>query len=498
MLKQILRGTSRRPSPRLQRRAVLTVECLEERAVPAITFTPATLPGARVAANYTQALTGNGGTAPYKNFAIASGALPAGLGISSTGTISGTPTKAGSFSFTVQADDSSTPAVSGSQQYTLAVALGITPPALPGATLGVSYSQALTASGGTSPYTFSLGRGGGLPPGLTLSSTGTVSGTPTATGSFAFMVQASDSSSPALTGSQPYTIVVIGISPTTLPSARVGASFRQTFTASGGTSPYTFTVSSGALPAGLSLSTAGTLSGTPTAAGSFTFAVTAKDAATPRAHSGSLSYTLTVNAATIALSPTTLPAGKVAGAYSQTIRASGGTAPYTYAVASGTLPAGLTLNATTGVISGTPTALGTSHFTIKATDSSTGTGSPFSGSHSYALTVTPAFVTFVGSLASVPFDGSLAAFQVVVQDALHHPLKGVTVSLRLIPLGTVGPAAFGAGSQTTAVTAANGLATFSGVTIPTRGQYQIEADADSLSALSNVFSVSLSGRHFPA
>jgi len=82
---------------------------------------------------------------------------------------------------------------------------------------------------------------------------------------------------------------------------------------------------------------------------------------------------------TITLSPTTLPNGTVSTAYSQTITASGGTSPYTFAVTAGALPAGLTLNGTTGVLSGTPTAAGTSSFTVTATDSASHTGNqPYS------------------------------------------------------------------------------------------------------------------------
>lgn len=107
---------------------------------------------------------------------------------------------------------------------------------------------------------------------------------------------------------------------------------------------------------------------------------------------GSRAYTLTVGSPTLTLTPSStagLTAIAGSGYNSQTFTASGGISPYTYAltVNSGTMPAGMSLNSTTGVLSGTPTALGSSTFTIRATDGSTGTGAPYSGTRGYTLTV---------------------------------------------------------------------------------------------------------------
>jgi large repetitive protein len=118
-----------------------------------------------------------------------------------------------------------------------------------------------------------------------------------------------------------------------------GTAYSQTLTASGGTAPYTYTVIGGALPAGLTLSAAGVLSGTPTTAGNYSFSVTATDG---NSDTGTQSYTLTI-APTITVAPSALTGGTVGTAYSQTLTASGGTAPYTY-TRSGTLPPGLTLS----------------------------------------------------------------------------------------------------------------------------------------------------------
>ncbi|MDE2249512.1 MAG: putative Ig domain-containing protein, partial [Xanthomonadaceae bacterium] len=365
----------------------------------AIVLSPSTLPAATVGAAYSQTITASGGTSPY-TFAL-TGTLPAGLTFSA-GVLSGTPTAGGSFSFTVTATDSSAAPgpYSGSQAYTLTVnppTIVLSPSTLPAATVGIAYSQTITASGGTSPYTYAV-TVGTLPAGLTLSSAGVLSGTPTAGGSFTFTVTATDSSTGTgpYTGSQTYTLTVgaptIILSPATLPAATVAAAYNQTITASGGTAPYTY-ATAGPLPAGLTLSSGGVLSGTPTAGGTFNFTVTATDSSTGAGapYTGSRAYTLTVNPPTITLAPTSLPAATVAAAYSQTITASGGTSPYTYAVTVGTLPAGLTLSSA-GVLSGTPTAGGTFSFTVTATDSSTGTG-PYKGTQAYTLTVNPPTIT---------------------------------------------------------------------------------------------------------
>src|SRR5262249_54651323 len=157
--------------------------------------------------------------------------------------------------------------------------------------------------------------------------------------------------------------------------------YSQTLTGNAGSSPYTFAVTSGALPDGLSLASDGTLSGTPTTAGGFTFAVTATD---PVGCTGSGNYNVNICSALITISPASLPGGTIGESYSQTLTASGGTAPYTFAVTSGALPDGLSL-ASDGTLSGTPTTEGNLSFTVTATDSGNCTGSA-----SYGVRICPA------------------------------------------------------------------------------------------------------------
>jgi YVTN family beta-propeller protein len=165
----------------------------------------------------------------------------------------------------------------------------------------------------------------------------------------------------AVAGSVPHTLA---ITPPTLRTAKVGATYSATFAATGGTAPYTWSISSGSPPAGLTLSSAGVLTGKPTTAGTSSFTVKVHDNAVP-ALSATRKYSLTVS---LSITPAKLKAAKVGSHYTATLTVAGGTAPYTWSVSSGSPPAGLTLSGA-GVLTGKPTTAGTSKFTVTVHDS---------------------------------------------------------------------------------------------------------------------------------
>ena len=362
-------------------------------AAAALTLAPSTLPNGTQGVAYTQAITATGGAAPYV-YALLSGALPTGLSLNTnTGDITGTPTMVGNYSFTIQATDNV--GAIGSQTYTVSIgtsSLTLTPSTLPNGTQGNAYSQTITASGGTGPYTFAIASGA-LPSGLSLNAaTGAITGTLSGSGVSNFTIQATDSIGNI--GSNAYTVSVgtttLTISPSTLPDGTQGAPYSQTITASGGTAPYIYSVLSGALPTGLSLNSAtGAITGTPTVSGVSNFTIQVMDSI---GNVGSSAYTVTIATVTLTinpvLSPTTLPDGTLGIAYNQTVTASGGTGPYTYAVLSGALPTGLSLNSASGAITGTPTVSGVSNFTIQVTDSVSNVGS-----NAYTVTIASASLT---------------------------------------------------------------------------------------------------------
>lgn len=335
-------------------------------AAPAVAITTTSpLTAAKIGVAYSKTLVATGG-GPY-SWSLTVGTLPTGLNLNAaTGVISGTPTVGGSKTFTVKVVGAG--GASATKQFTLNVTtVWVTTTALPNGVVNALYSATL-AAGGTGPFTWSIVAGSGtLPTGLTLNgSTGVISGKPTAVGKKAFKVKVVGAGGKSATKALSITIQAAGtisITTTSLPAGTVGTAYSSTLTAAG-TGPFTWSLASGSLPAGLTLTPAtGTISGTPTAAGTSSFTAKVVGAGGASA-TKALSIVISASTGTVAISTTSLPAGTIGSTYAATLTATG-TGPFTWSLASGTLPAGLILDAATGAITGTPTAAGTSSFTAK-------------------------------------------------------------------------------------------------------------------------------------
>ena len=335
---------------------------------------------------------GTGGVAPY-NFSTA-GTLPPGTTFSN-GTLSGTPTTAGSFTFRVTVADS-TGAVA-TKDVTLTVTLA--PLSLSGSLsngkVGVPYSGQLSATGGISPYSYA---GSGLPDGLSLSASGSISGTPGTAGQFSITATVTDSKGATANATFPITIAPADLSvvTTSLPDGVVGVAYTASLSASGGAPPYVWTVTG--LPDGLTATAAGAIGGTPTKAGKFTVVVNVSDAAGVT-FARRLAFSLTIAPAPLAITTASAPNGTVGTAYTASFAATGGTAPLTFS-GSG-LPAGLSMSAA-GIISGTPTAAGPATMVVTVKDAA-GT----STSKSFPVTIglpptPPVTLTFAGVSGTAP------------------------------------------------------------------------------------------------
>ncbi|WP_406410794.1 putative Ig domain-containing protein [Streptomyces sp. NBC_01614] len=378
------------------------------------------------------AFSAEGGQSPY-TWKITDGALPDGLTLApDTGTLTGTPTAAGTFTFTVTATDQTDRTAKRDFTQTVAEPLVFTAPAVH-AVSGEEFTVKLeeSTSGGTGEHTWTLdepeqntsaGAAAAAPDWITLTKDGILSGTPpagTSTGDYPVPMKVTDSAHPAQSTTATVTVTVqapsiVFVSTNSLPPAQTGTPYKQadgtavTLTAEGGTTPYTWTITADALPDGLTLTPTGIIEGTPTTVGDPTFAVTATDNGTPAlTGSAGLGITVTDPPAKPTITPTTLPTAQAGKTFKQELKATGGTAPYTWKITDGTLPDGLTLAADTGIITGTPTTPGKATFTVTATDSAEQTGT-----QKYTLTTDPATPTSTPSSDPAPASSAPTTAQV--------------------------------------------------------------------------------------
>jgi hypothetical protein len=234
-------------------------------------------------------------------------------------------------------------------------------------TQSVAFTQSLVLNG-TTPMTFTISAGA-LPAGLTIhSTTGVISGTPSASGAYSFTVETTNAignSTQAYSGSVSATAVAPNITTTTLSSLVQATAFSQTLNATG-TGPISWTISGGTLPSGLSLNSAtGAITGTPTGTGAYSFTVQATNVA--GSDTQAFSGTIGTSGTAPEITTTTLNTLTAGTSFTQTLSRTGST-PITWGVSAGTIPSGLSINSSTGVISGTPTTAAAYSFTVQATN----------------------------------------------------------------------------------------------------------------------------------
>jgi large repetitive protein len=256
---------------------------------------------------------------------------------------------------------------------------------LPNGSNGVPYSQSLVVTGGVTPIKFSLASGSaGLPAGLQLNQSGTITGKPSGPVSgqpnpSVFTVQVTDDSTTPVSATQQFSIYVspapalaiTAISP--LQTGFVNYPYNTFISTTGGVTPFTWTLFSGTLPPGLAFNTTtGQITGTPTTASSTPYAFTLQVADSTLPASQVVQKALSISIQTpqpLSISPASLPAGQTAAPYSAALSASGGIPPYSWAVTSGQLPQGLHFNTATGAITGTPILVTNSTFSVQVSDS---------------------------------------------------------------------------------------------------------------------------------
>ncbi len=337
----------------------------------------------------------------------------AGCGATSCGTLSNSTatgvtftaptTVATAFTVTLTATSTALSTITQTVKLNVPVNPAITTPAgaLPGASFGAAYTASLAATGGITPYTWSITQGA-LPTGLAISkTTGAISGSSTSAGTASFTVTLTDSGSPALTASTAFTITTLysplTITTTSLPNGTAGTPYNATLASSGGSGTgytYAVTAGTGLSAVGLTLSPSGVISGTPTTGETAGIvAVTVTDSA---GNTAKQVLTLTITYPTLTITSLTPPTDVAGDPYSSTLTATGGTGTgYTWSVTSGAsslAAVGLSLSSS-GVISGATPVAGTASFTVQVTDSANNTATA-----NLTITITPGLTVTTATL----------------------------------------------------------------------------------------------------
>jgi len=333
-------------------------------AIAPLTISTTELPSAAAQKPYSARLEGSGPGAPMVWSVDPNYPLPGDLKLSPDGVLSGTAPGVGTYAFRVLMTDSRGWQVPATQQLSLQVdKVAVLTSSLPDAYIGGAYSSTLSFASGSLP-TWTLASGA-LPPGLKLGAgNGTISGTPTAAGTYSFGVVVKANGSTSQRRILSITVRPMEIATASLPDPPVWSAYSQKLTTRGGKATLVWSLAGGSLPPGVALSSAGALSGKPTTVGSYPVTFNVKDALGQVA---TKSFVITVTPMTITTSA--LPDAKKGQYYASKLAASGGKATLAWSIVGGALPTGLTLSAA-GNISGYPKTPGTWTFTVKVTDSS--------------------------------------------------------------------------------------------------------------------------------
>ncbi len=348
------------------------------RAAAPLSVTTTSLPEGRINQWYSTTLLAAGGVPPYTwecVFDNCNGIGP-GLTFSSSGVLQGVPTSNPGV-FTVRVSDSQHPPDTALGGFYLNIyeLLTITSQDIPsGYIYGTTYyppgGYTLDAAGGVPPYNWSISSGS-LPAGLSLSTSGVLSGIVGSWGTFNVTVKVADSKGGI--ASKPFAIITyppITITTNSLPNGTVNKAYSQTLTATGGyPGSYCWSESGGSLPPGLNLGSDGVLSGTPTTEGSYIFTLLVGSPCQGSTATATKQFTVNIGYPPISIVTATLSNGVSGTWYNQALSATGGDGAYVWSVSSGNLPAGLYLDPVSGIISGVINDVGSFGFSIQATDS---------------------------------------------------------------------------------------------------------------------------------